>query len=62
VKVDNETGARLRVGRNQATRIVGTPIYLGAPMGRAGGNDATLPGGIYKNVWASSRPRPAFPN
>jgi len=37
-------------------------MYLGAPMGRAGGNDATLPGGTYKNVWASSRPRPAFPN
>ena len=29
-------------------------MYLGAPMGRAGGNDATLPGGTYKNVWASS--------
>ncbi|HTH01033.1 MAG TPA: hypothetical protein VL882_12265 [Vicinamibacterales bacterium] len=36
-------------------------IYLGAPMGRAGALDATLPGGIYKNVWASSRPRPNFP-
>jgi hypothetical protein len=37
-------------------------MYLGAPMGRAGAMDATLPGGIYKNVWASSRPRPNFPN
>lgn len=37
-------------------------LYLGAPAGRAGLMDATLPGGIYKNVWASSRPRPAFPN
>jgi hypothetical protein len=36
-------------------------VYLGAPMGRAGANDATLPGGIYKNVWASSQPRPKFP-
>jgi hypothetical protein len=36
-------------------------LYLGTPMGRAGALDATLPGGIYKNVWASSRPRPAFP-
>ena len=37
-------------------------LYLGSPIGRAGGLDATLPGGIYKNVWASSRPRPNFPN
>ena len=37
-------------------------MYLGAPMGRAGALDATLPGGIYKNVWASSRQRPNFPN
>lgn len=37
-------------------------LYLGSPMGRAGALDATLPGGIYKNVWASSRPRPSFPN
>src|SRR4051812_17534285 len=36
-------------------------LYLGTPMGRAGALDATLPGGIYKNVWASSRPRPNFP-
>jgi hypothetical protein len=37
-------------------------LYLGTPIGRAGALDATLPGGIYKNVWASSRPRPTFPN
>jgi hypothetical protein len=37
-------------------------LYLGSPIGRAGPLDATLPGGIYKNVWASSRPRPTFPN
>jgi hypothetical protein len=36
-------------------------MYLGAPIGRAGPLDATLPGGIYKNVWASSRARPKFP-
>jgi len=36
-------------------------LYLGVPMGRAGALDATLPGGIYKNVWASSRSRPKFP-
>jgi hypothetical protein len=36
-------------------------IHLGAPIGRAGAIDATMPGIIIKNVWASSRPRPAFP-
>lgn len=36
-------------------------LYLGAPVGRAGPIDATLPGGTYKNLWVSSRPRPAFP-
>lgn len=36
-------------------------VHLGAPAGRAGMLDATLPGGIYKNIWVSSRPRPAFP-
>jgi hypothetical protein len=36
-------------------------VYLGAPVGRAGPQDATLPGGTYKNLWVSSRPRPAFP-
>lgn len=36
-------------------------LHLGAPIGRAGFLDATQPGIIIKNVWASSRPRPAFP-
>ena len=36
-------------------------LYLGAPFGRAGALDATLPGGIYKNVYAGPGPRPAFP-
>jgi hypothetical protein len=36
-------------------------LYLGSPVGRAGAIDATIPGGIYKNLWVSSRPRPAFP-
>lgn len=37
-------------------------LYLGAPIGRAGPLDATLPFGIYKNVYAGPGPRPAFPN
>ena len=36
-------------------------LYLGSPVGRAGPIDATIPGGIYKNLWVSARPRPAFP-
>jgi len=36
-------------------------LYLGAPVGRAGPMDATLPGGTYKNVYAGPGPRPAFP-
>ena len=36
-------------------------LYLGVPAGRAGLIDATLPGGIYKNVYVGPGPRPAFP-
>ena len=66
VHVDNEAGQTIY------SSTIGTGshpyrpdphyMYLGSPMGRAGALDATLPGGIYKNVWASSRPRPSFPN
>jgi hypothetical protein len=66
VKVDSPTGATIY---NSGIGTGSHPyrpdphyLYLGVPMGRAGALDATLPGGIYKNVWASSRPRPNFPN
>jgi hypothetical protein len=36
-------------------------LYLGAPSGRNGALDATLPGGTYKNLWVSGRARPTFP-
>jgi hypothetical protein len=36
--------------------------YLGAPAGRAGLLDATLPGGTYKNVYIGPNTRPVFPN
>jgi hypothetical protein len=36
-------------------------IYLGAPVGRAGPIDASVPGAIYKNIWVGPGPRPAFP-
>ena len=34
--------------------------YIGAPVGRGGADDATVPGMVAKQVWISSRPRPAF--
>ena len=36
-------------------------VHLGAPVGRAGPGDASIPGAIYKNLWVSARPRPTFP-
>lgn len=32
--------------------------YLGAPVGRSGGEAASIPGTIYRNVWLGNRPRP----
>ena len=36
--------------------------YVGAPPGRAGADDATVPGLTAKQLWISTRPRPAFAN
>jgi hypothetical protein len=33
--------------------------YLGAPVGRSGGESASIAGAIYRNVWLSDKPRPA---
>ncbi len=33
--------------------------YLGAPVGRSGGESASIGGTIYRNVWLGNRPRPA---
>ena len=33
--------------------------FIGTPVGRSGGEAATIPGSIYRNVWLASRPRPA---
>jgi hypothetical protein len=33
--------------------------YLGAPVGRSGGESASIAGTLYRNVWLSNRPRPA---
>ncbi len=66
VRLDNETGQTIYssgIGTgSHPYRPDPHYLYLGAPIGRAGAMDATLPGGIYKNVWASSRQRPSFPN
>jgi hypothetical protein len=37
-------------------------VYLGAPVGRSGTDGASIPGVIYRHLWVSSRPRPAFAN
>jgi len=33
--------------------------FIGAPVGRSGLTAATVPGMIVRQVWISSRPRPA---
>jgi hypothetical protein len=37
-------------------------VYLGAPVGRSGVDGASVPNVIYRHLWVSSRPRPAFAN
>ena len=36
--------------------------FVGAPVGRGGPADATIPGMVVRQVWISSRPRPPFAN
>lgn len=66
VQRDNEAGATLY---SQGVGLVRTynpqphVLYLGAPVGRAGNQDATINGGpIYKNVFAGPTARPTFPS
>jgi len=64
VREDSPTGRVIysqRVGTHHAYRPVPHVIYLGAPVGRAGPIDASIPGTIYKNVYVGPGPRPAFP-
>jgi len=51
-------------GKNYKGTYDPTPhlAYLGAPPGRAGADDATVPGMTAKQLWISTRPRPAFAN
>ena len=66
VRADSPTGERI-FRREVATgsrpyRPLPHVIHLGAPVGRAGVQDASIPGAIYKNVWVGPGPRPIFPN
>ena len=64
VREDSETGRLIyssRVATHRAYRPVPHTVYLGAPVGRAGAIDASVPGAIYKNVHVGPGPRPAFP-
>jgi hypothetical protein len=65
VRVDGPRGAVIYSNTKGLGGHVYAPqphnLYIGAPQGRGGPQDATLPGGTYKNLWVSSRPRPAFP-
>lgn len=65
IRRDSETGSAMydqTVGTgSRAYRPVPHFLYLGAPVGRAGPIDATLPGGIYKNIYIGPNARPVFP-
>lgn len=64
VREDGETGRLIyssRVSMHRAYRPVPHTVYLGAPVGRAGPIDASVPGAIYKNVHVGPGPRPTFP-
>jgi hypothetical protein len=37
-------------------------IYVGAPSGRSGSSAASIENTIYRQIWVSNRPRPAFAN
>jgi hypothetical protein len=64
VREDSETGRIIysrRVGTHRAYRPVPHVVYLGAPVGRAGPIDASVPGAVYKNLHVGPGPRPVFP-
>jgi hypothetical protein len=37
-------------------------IYVGAPIGRSGPTAASIENTIYRQIWVSANPRPAFAN
>ena len=66
VRADGPTGPVIYRSSRGTGAFVYRPvphvIHLGAPVGRAGPGDASIPGAIYKNVWVGAGPRPNFPN
>lgn len=66
VRADSPTGRRIYFSdvtmAGSAYRPNPHVIHLGQPSGRAGLDDASIPGAIYKNVWVGTGPRPTFPN
>jgi hypothetical protein len=66
VREDSPTGRVIYTSREGTNGHAYRPqphvIHLGAPVGRAGPIDASIPGTIYKNVWVGAGPRPIFPN
>lgn len=65
VREDSPTGRVIYSSREATNGHAYRPqphvIHLGAPVGRAGPIDASIPGTIYKNIWVSAAPRPTFP-
>ena len=64
VREDSPTGRVIysqRVNTNHEYRPQPHVLYLGAPVGRAGAIDASVPGAIFKQVYAGPGPRPGFP-
>ena len=62
--VDTDTGRTVyhgSTGTRGEYRPVPMVAYVGAPGGRAGEQDASVPRIIVKDVWLSANPRPSFP-
>lgn len=65
VREDSPSGRLIysvRVGTNHEYRPQPHVLHLGSPVGRAGPIDASIPGAIYKHVYAGPGPRPIFSN
>jgi hypothetical protein len=65
IRLDSPTGPvhfamSLGTGDHQY-RPVPHLVHIGAPEGRNGSIDASIPGMIVRDVWVSGRPRPLFP-
>jgi hypothetical protein len=62
---NGQVGGRIYASGKSFTGSYAPPqhyIYLGAPSGRGGLDDATVPGIIIRRVWASGSSRPVYAN